>query len=489
MGITAAISPGAAQDFRMTVQKELTGSEETASNGQQKSPNSGRGELLVSKEAEEPIAFVLDDDRDDPPGSPVPAGKPAIPENHTTGTSNLLMWPAINDLVGHLLEENGIKYPKTYPLSIEENRGLLHLYGRGEGIKKPGAKEVPNDFGLLTSTPFEDATPSPLSNEWGCMGAMDTAPYSPQNIPTPEEKTPPQWGLSFERGHVWKLVKSYQDNMQNMHPIILPKDLHALITNFLESLPTVYVAKTARPIAGFAAKPKVMGNKRKREEIDDGSENLNPTRLAPSRHIGTAVVLCILALGEICLHKDRIVPTFGEMQSTGSFGSQPCGFQGSPMRRNIDVIPGLHYLANATDILGNQMAGRSIWHVYANILAGLYYGQLGRVMESYWQIHNACVKAQHLLRNHFSRLTGANGKEQDIKDTRYYLIYWTCMQLECDIIAELNLQQSGISNYEQSMLHPNLEHMIECGIDKRVACSYYGQLWLRKILNEAHTIL
>lgn len=39
------------------------------------------------------------------------------------------------------------------------------------------------------------------------------------------------------------------------------------------------------------------------------------------------------------------------------------------------------------------------------------------------------------------------------------------------------------------MLHPNLEHMIECGIDKRVACSYYGQLWLRKILNEAHTIL
>lgn len=39
-----------------------------------------------------------------------------------------------------------------------------------------------------------------------------------------------------------------------------------------------------------------------------------------------------------------------------------------------------------------------------------------------------------LLSSHFSRLTGANGKEQDIKDTRYYLIYWTCMQLEWYVV-------------------------------------------------------
>ena len=68
------------------------------------------------------------------------------------------------------------------------------------------------------------------------------------------------------------------------------------------------------------------------------------------------------------------------------------------MKRNIDVIPGLQYLANATDIMGNQMAGTSVWHVYASILAGLYYGQLSRVMDSYWYIHDACIKAQHLLR-------------------------------------------------------------------------------------------
>lgn len=70
-----------------------------------------------------------------------------------------------------------------------------------------------------------------------------------------------------------------------------------------------------------------------------------------------------------------------------------------------------------------------------------------------------------------------------------YLIFASTDQICSDIIAELNLQQSGISNYEQSMPHPNLEHMIECGIDQRVAYSYYGQLWLRKTLNKAHTFL
>lgn len=39
------------------------------------------------------------------------------------------------------------------------------------------------------------------------------------------------------------------------------------------------------------------------------------------------------------------------------------------------------------------------------------------------------------------------------------------------------------------MPHPSLEHMIASGIEERVAYSYYGQLWLRKVLNKAHTML
>ncbi|KAL5884437.1 hypothetical protein ACKVWC_003408 [Pyricularia oryzae] len=125
---------------------------------------------------------------------------------------------------------------------------------------------------------------------------MDTAPYSPQNVPpTPEEKTPPQktFGHSnFKRDYKWKFVQNYKHNMQNMHPIILPSDFDALFTNFLENLPTVYVATTARPspIAGFAAKHKLVGDKRKREDIDDGSENLK----APYKRLAPSVTLALL---------------------------------------------------------------------------------------------------------------------------------------------------------------------------------------------------
>uniref|UniRef100_L7JR88 Uncharacterized protein n=1 Tax=Pyricularia oryzae (strain P131) TaxID=1143193 RepID=L7JR88_PYRO1 len=149
----------------------------------QPTPLSMKTEPRASWDVEEPIAaFTLDDDRSDiPPGSPVPAEKPAIPENHTTGTGNLLMWPPIQKLVGDLLVEHGIKYPKTYPLSIEENRGLLHLYGRGEGSKS--GSEVPNDFGLLPSAYSKDVAPSPPYNDWGYVDTTETVTCIPSSCP------------------------------------------------------------------------------------------------------------------------------------------------------------------------------------------------------------------------------------------------------------------------------------------------------------------
>ncbi|TLS20594.1 uncharacterized protein PpBr36_11311 [Pyricularia pennisetigena] len=530
--IAAALGIGALPAIPKAIKVEQSGSKDAVSNVQA-SPNSGRGELAdesrlevappaitckyIVKEAEEPIP-LLDDDGPIPPGSPIPVGKPAIPENHTTGAGNLLKWSAIHNLVGSLLKDHGIKHPEAYPLKIEESRSFLHLYGRGEGNKRDGLKEVPNDFGLFTSNP-NDVAPSPSSNnDWGHMDIMELAPYSPQNSAlTSDTKATPRrtpGGLRLDAEHVRKLATSYKDNMQNMHPIILPRDLDDLITQFIRSVHSVKATAVDPPVAGFASPE--AGKKRKREDADSSSEASKTQfqgRSALPSDIKTAVVLCILALGEICLHKDRIpdvVPINGEKQNPVSVqygsrsspvsrngmppssvegtppsacftstGGKRASFQGSTGPVRNAEIPGLQYLASATDILHNQLGDTSIWHVYANILAGLYYGQLGRVMESYWHIHHACVKAQHLLRN----------APQDIKDIHYYLIYWTCMQLECDIIAELNLQQSGISKYEGSMRPPNLPHMIECGINERVAYSYHGQIWLRKTLNQAHTEL
>ena len=66
--------------------------------------------------------------------------------------------------------------------------------------------------------------------------------------------------------------------------------------------------------------------------------------------------------------------------------------------KNLDVIPGLSYFAMATDIIGNQLGGNSLQHVHLNILAGLYHGQLGRVLESHAYISQACRSLLVILR-------------------------------------------------------------------------------------------
>lgn len=68
-------------------------------------------------------------------------------------------------------------------------------------------------------------------------------------------------------------MDNYKENMQNIYPIILPQDLDALIKKFLGNFSTVCVTKFTRPapIAEFTAKYEIMGEKRKRKDINDGS--------------------------------------------------------------------------------------------------------------------------------------------------------------------------------------------------------------------------
>lgn len=81
--------------------------------------------------------------------------------------------------------------------------------------------------------------------------------------------------------------------------------------------------------------------------------------------------------------------------------SRRASFQGSKpsqMRRNYESIPGLEYFAIATDIIGNQLGGNTLNHVYSSIFAGLYHGQLGRVIESHAYIAHGCTVLMNILR-------------------------------------------------------------------------------------------
>lgn len=104
-----------------------------------------------------------------------------------------------------------------------------------------------------------------------------------------------------------------------------------------------------------------------------------------------------------------ISPGF-ERPSSGaeSRGSPGGGFVGFERRdrerrphRNLDIIPGLAYFAPASLILGTQHAGNDIPHAQAYLLAGLYMGQLGRVLDSWNHIYTASRMVVVLLRTKF----------------------------------------------------------------------------------------
>jgi hypothetical protein len=381
------------------------------------------------------------------PGTPKP---PSIPVNHTTGAARLLLEPPIAEMCKGIVNKSKLIRNEKYPLNAELKRGLLRLYGRGEGLDAVagyekeflvdhGSESTPGDTNSDVSSPADDqchgqlggmTPPASLGSDFS-VGDIDS-----NGMP------------NFSRDRVLPLVQSYKDNINNMHPLLVPHNLDTLVENFLKSIPENPV-KSKGPIAGFVRNAESPGNKRKRSpglmDYPNTPESrdwdlLKPGR--PQRSISSAIVLCVLALGSICLRKGKI-PDCVPDREDGIYGSSPTVRNGQPpspmsspsmstpmgipspldtdreqlhsrrtsieggpyptkghatKARNLDRIPGLIYFALATDIIGNQLGGNSLPHVHCNILAGLYHGQLARVMESHAYIHEACRGLQVLLR-------------------------------------------------------------------------------------------
>jgi hypothetical protein len=413
-------------------------------------------QLAASHEARTTLRELAKDDEmeDEPPGPPVAPGQPAIPLNHTTLASMLLKWKPIKHLVQHHLDRAGVKYEDEFPIQQEERRGLLRLFGRGEG-QGTGDRESSTDQGSWESyDDYSDAgAPSP-PDCWGTIGGL-TPPVSVDgkgaaNVPT----------MDFSEKVVWQYVKSYEENIQNMHPLIIHKELKAMVCLFLDNVRQTTARRMNKHPDSTKWYPSNIrdtgsrefgdfGVKRKRSPGSDPSVtppgvspgSTKPVKPVFERSIQNAVVLLVLALGKICLHRDKIPEPVGDpsqpspvirngypaspMQNSPPFsapiplssalpspkeaiaGSRRGSFQGgtpsfqrpaATAKRNLDVIPGLDYFATATDILGGQLGGVTLRHVWANILAGLYHGQLGRVLESYAYIRQASYALQTKMR-------------------------------------------------------------------------------------------
>ena len=407
----------------------------------------GSAALLEAQQQDQQLLNV-DEDKEDEPGPHVRPGKPAIPVGHTTLAAFLLKWRSIEKLVRHVLDAEGIKFIDEFPIRQEEKRGLLRVWGRGEGqdnglfdregTQDHGTLEVRDDYSDTGAS--SPAAPSPND----CWGTIGGSPSPAEGRPVPNPVT----SLDLNHENVWKYVKSYEDNIQNMHPLIIPRNLKSLVKSFedqatgrVRGSSTTGGTNHAMFVQAAPPPPQEAGAKRKRSPGPEGVESGPTRRPGFQRSVSNAVVLMVLALGKICLVKDRKIPNVVQVNepthasplvrnghpaspsqsSPPSYtshshssglpspkdstervvgrGSRRASLQGATApislrsgasaKRNIDVIPGLDYCGYALDIIGSQWAGRSLSHVHFHILAGLYYGQLGRVMDSYAHIKEA----------------------------------------------------------------------------------------------------
>ena len=509
------------------------------------STGTGTGEQGEGGETH-PLRMMDEDEMEAEPGPPVAPGEPAIPINHTTLAGLLLEWSSIRELTKHHLDRHGVRFISEYPISTEQSRGLLIPYGRGEDVhpsRQP--REQPDHSSLDASEDSSDmASPSPAA-DWGHVGGMSPSDHIEYRGGALTPEGGPDFSEAKVWLYVESFKENILNMHPVIQPPMLDEwirhFLNSIPASNSRSTPKPQTVKSAFAVGGST--PPVGDNaplKRKRSPEPDSEEANSASSSAkfrPSRTIHTALILTILALGKVCLHRECVpdalqnaesVPRGSPMsrngtlsspsmgsppnflsrsQSTGlpsprdngesgGFHSRRSSFHGATavrsgygLQKNYDVIPGLEYFAYATDILGNHLGSyNNMKNVYTNIFAGLYQGQLGRPLESFAFIHQASHKLQVIMRPSLDKLRKfrqtPNYLVAEPKYNQLALAFWTCLQLESDLIAELPLPPSGLLSYENDMPHPNMSLLR--GFPQNVLDSYPGQLYLRTHLNSIH---
>ncbi|KAF4969907.1 hypothetical protein FSARC_2964 [Fusarium sarcochroum] len=424
--------------------------------------------------------------------SSMPAQEPAIPMEHTTRAGGLLDWPSISVITRPHTELQGIKSTDAYPTRQEmERAGLFEEY----------------DVDVFTFP--------------GC--------------------------LDFSKSIVDKYVASFKVNILDMHPIINPRDVDDWVYQFRMDLqlPPEEDHRSSRPAVDI--KPGLqstatMGSTRKRSL---GQDSCRPSESRPSdlgwssNSVNSALVLIILALGKVCLYRDKVPgasfqkdPLPYDSSTAPKYGHVYFPDQNPPTRlclhqshvepspvdmppnsrhcprfpelslsippasgpiskKNPKEIPGLDYFTCATRILDSHLnMSETIENAYANIFASLYNGQLARPCESFRCIRRASSIWLTMISSRFEELKEIKCKREMIQNPELNTLtlgFWSLLQLaRSDLVAEIDLDQPKLLRdvtYEVEMPYPNMSLLD--GFERPVLESFLGQLYLRKHLNIA----
>jgi hypothetical protein len=312
--------------------------------------------------------------------------KAGLQSDHTTPAHRLLEdWPAMQDwwrgspFLEKLKAKN--RSLSSYPSLLEEGRGILRLWGYGEGLDLSDGAQGP---GSPDSNSESDASwPAPgREGLWG-HPPPDNPGSRPMNGSLPEEDRPGGLGADgrpdFRVATLDALLESYERHMHSLHPFLDRCKIQKMFRGFKDQHSPDARTLNNMPSAAY-----------------------NRPKGAIERSLRNAVVLLILALGKVCSYKERTPLPSPKSDRDPHATRGPCGsgpdflynsFDGDTSEdreRNIDIMPGMAYYSYATDILGNQHGGHTIAHAQAFILAALYISQFARVTESWNWLQDAC---------------------------------------------------------------------------------------------------
>jgi hypothetical protein len=309
--------------------------------------------------------------------------------------------------------------------------------------------------------------------------------------------------FELSESKVWEYVESFESHVLQVHPISGTETLDAWVKGFLGDLCGTRETAGSQPTPTLTAlTAQVHGTKRKRVPASGGlrssSQNGKQTGLGPlPRTLANATVLLVLAVGEVCQHQGRVgrPPHTGHAPRRHAVGLPP-NRQASTYSSETTLtsgssednqnIPGLHHFTCALGILNDpEGAIKGLESVYPPIFAGLYLGRLGRLWESLTQIRQACLKVDALIRPILERLMQCKENNElvhNLHENHLILAFWTCVQLESKLSAELRLRPSILLSYHDHMPFPNMA--LVQGFSGKIlyhylAQSYLTNAWLR----------
>ena len=484
------------------------------------SPHQARPELSDLYDKTKPFGNDFSED--------VSAGV-SIHIDHATGVHRLFKWPLIANLFGrHIPREN-------YVMENEEKKGLLRIFGKGQGIDRYDGSHGGAASSPASSSGGDDPSRSPgNSSEDDLWGHELGYPLTIDGKFFNNERDHSggltyNGSLKLDRATMYELQDSYLANIHILHPFLDRARLRRMVDKVYRDYNPGDQHDIVNPASSSTAVPFSRPLKRKHSNDDQPqAENIatpNNVRTQPKlvRRISTVVVLLVMALGKICLHTGPLPGFAGDVGREAREGQTPSQTTSpdnhtlsppsvsSPMsagdmrnllhhttsnpeslrskgsrrlERNVDVIPGLAYFGKALELLGT-LQGNDLQFVQANLLASLYTAQLACVIESWTWIQHACRACYFLIRD-----PGSFGKEKDQKKVDLICFaYWTCLQLESDILAEMDLRPSGIHEHDDKIRLPKgvvddaADLTNSSGLEDPIIAYYSYQLQLRKWLN------